>query len=176
MSGYRKLSRKSSLRHALLKNQVTAFIVNGHVTTTLARAKEVQKIAEKLITLAVIEQQNFDSKEVIVSKAKLDDKGRKLLQSRKSKNDRAYDVVTREKSTKLVQADRPSRLAARRQMLAYMLEMSDKEGKKINTVNHLFNNVAPKYTDRKGGYSRVIKLGQRVGDGAEMARLELLEV
>ena len=84
--------------------------------------------------------------------------------------------MTREKSTKLVQVDRPSRLAARRQMLAYMLEMSDKEGKKVNTVNHLFNNVAPKYTDRKGGYSRVIKLGQRVGDGAEMVRLELLEV
>lgn len=174
MSGYRKLSRKSDLRRALLKNQVTAFLVNGHLTTTNARALEIQKIAEKMITLAVKEHNNYESKEVTVSAAKLDGKGRKLLQSKKSKNDRAYDVVQRELTKKLVQVDKPSRLAARRQLMSYMHEMTDSEGKKVNTVNHLFNEVAPKYVGRNGGYTRIIKLGQRRGDAAEMVRLELV--
>lgn len=174
MSGYRKLSRKSDLRRALLKNQVTHFLINGHLETTQARAKEVQKIAEEMITLAVKEHKNFDSKEIKVSAAKLDDKGRKLLLSKTSKNDSPYDVVEREESSKLVQVDKPSRLAARRRMLRTVLELSDNKGKRINTVNYLFNEIAPRYTDRQGGYSRIIKLGQRRGDAAEMVRLELV--
>lgn len=174
MSGYRKLSRKSDLRRALLKNQVTSFIVHGHLTTTEARAEEVQKIAERLITLAIKEHKNYDSKEIEVSAAKLDGKGKKLLESRTSKSGAHYDVVQREVSTKLVQVDHPSRLAARRQMLSYMYEMKDEDGKRINTVNHLFNEIAPRYADRQGGYTRIIKLGARRGDGANMVRLELV--
>ncbi|MDO5033556.1 MAG: L17 family ribosomal protein [Eubacteriales bacterium] len=174
MSGYRKLSRKSDQRRALLKNQVTSLLVNGHLTTTDARAEEVQKIAERLITLAIKEHKNYDSKEVEVSSAKLDGKGKKLLESRTSKSGAHYDVVQREKGTKLVQVDHPSRLAARRQLLSYMYEMKDQEGKRINTVNYLFNEVAPRYVDRKGGYTRIIKLGARRGDGANMVKLELV--
>lgn len=174
MAGYRKLSRKSDLRHAILKNQVTNLIVNGHLTTTLARALEVQRIAEKMITLAVKEHKNFDSKEVEVSAAKLDDKGRKILNSKKSKNDRAYDVVERVMQTKLVQVDKPSRLSARRKLLSQMYEIRNEDGKRINTVNFLFSDVAPRYEGRPGGYSRIIKLGQRRGDASEMVRLELV--
>lgn len=174
MAGYRKLSRKSDLRHAILKNQVTGLLVHGHLTTTLARALEIQKIAEKMITLAVKEHKNFDSKEIKVSAAKLDGKGRKILNSKKSKNDRTYDVVERVVQTKLVQVDKPSRLAARRKLLTQMYEMKNEEGKKINTVNYLFSEIAPRYESRNGGYSRIIKLGQRRGDASEMVRIELV--
>lgn len=174
MPGYRKLSRKSDLRNAILRNQVTSLLVNGHLVTTAARAEEVQRLAEKMITTAVKEHQNFDSKEVKVSAAKLDAKGRKLLESKTSKNGRKYDVVQREITTKLVQVDKPSRLAARRQLLKRMYEFKDVNGKKVNTVNHLFAEVAPRYTDRKGGYTRIIKLGARRGDAAPMVRIELV--
>lgn len=174
MSGYRKLSRASDQRHAILKNQVTSLLYHGKVETTAARAAEVQKMAEKLITLAVKEHKNFDTKEVQVSQAKLDSKGRKVLESKTSKNGAAYDVVQRELSNKLVQVDRPSRLAARRKMLKGMYEFKDENGARVNTVNHLFNEVAPRYEGRPGGYTRVIKLGVRRGDGAEMVRLELV--
>ncbi len=174
MSGYRKLSRRSDLRRALLKNQITSLLVHGHLTTTDARAEEVQRQAEKIITLAVKEYKNYESKEVEISKAKLDDKGRKLLQSKTSKNGASYDVVQREMGTKLVQVDKPSRLAARRQMLRFMNELKDENGKRIQTVNHVFNEVAPRYEGRQGGYTRIIKLGARRGDGANMVRIELV--
>lgn len=174
MSVYRKLSRKSDLRRALLKNQISSFLVNGHLTTTEARAEEIQKLAERLITLAIKEYKNYDSKEVKVSAAKLDGKGKKMLQSKASKHGHKYDVVDREISSKLVQVDRPSRLAVRRQLIAEMNEMSTAEGKRVNTVNYLFNEVAPRYDGRNGGYSRLIRLGQRRGDAAQMVRIELV--
>lgn len=174
MAGYRKLSRVSDQRKALLRNQLTNLLVHGHLTTTEARAKEVRKQAEKIITLAIKEHKNYESKEIKVSQAKLDSKGMKLLDSRTSKNGAEYDVVQRELSSKLVQVDKPSRLAARRKMLTLMYEMKDEEGKKINTVNHVFNELAPRYEGRPGGYTRIIRLGARRGDGAEMVRLELV--
>jgi large subunit ribosomal protein L17 len=174
MSGYRKLSRTSDQRRAILKTQVTSLLYHGKLETTAARAEEVQRIAEKMITLAVKEHKNFDTKEIEVSRPKLDSKGRKQLQSKTSKNGASYDVVEREMTTKLVQVDRPSRLAARRKLLSNMVEMKDQEGNRVNTVNHLFNEVAPRYVDRNGGYTRIIKLGARRGDGADIVRIELV--
>ncbi len=174
MSGYRKLSRPTDQRFAILKNQVTTLLVNGELKTTKTRALEVQKMAEKIITLAVREQDNFDTREVEKSKAKLDGKGRKILKTATGKNDNKYDVVEREVTTEVVQKDRPSRLAARRQMMNGMYEFKDADGKKINTVNHVFEELAPRYRDRKGGYTKMYKLGPRRGDGAEMVLLQLV--
>lgn len=174
MGGYRKLGRTSDQRKAMLRGLVTALIVNGKLETTDTRAKEVRRMAEKLITIAVKEQDNFTVKEVPVSAAKLDGKGRKMLKSATSKHGAKYDVVEREMKTKQVQVDNPSRLAARRQILQVMYEHHTTDGKRVNSVNHLFNEVAPKYRNRDGGYTRIIKMGPRRGDAADMVLLELV--
>ena len=114
MPGQRKLGMPTDQRRAMLRNQVTSFLENGKMTTTLSRAKETRSMAEKMITLG-------------------------------------------KKGT----------LAARRQALAYIT--------KEDVVTKLFNEIAPKYADRNGGYTRIYKLGERRGDAAQMAILELVD-
>jgi len=174
MPGYRKLGRASDQRTAILRNLTTALILNGKVVTTVARAKEVSKISEKLITQAIREKENFTSREVTFSAAKLDSKGKKVLVSKTSKNGVKYDVVDREIKKKMVQVDNASRLAARKNMTYWLMKSHDSEGNTVNPVNHLFDVVAPKYAGRSGGYTRIIKLGARRGDASEMAQLELV--
>ncbi len=174
MPAQRKLGRATDQRLSILRGMVTTLIVNGKIETTEARAKEVSKIAEKLITLAIREKDNFTTREQMVSAPKLDDKGRKVLKSAKSKNGNTYDVVSRETKTEMVQVDDPSRLAARRQMMQWLNKSHAANGTVVNPVNLLFDSVAPKYTDRNGGYTRIIKLGARRGDASEMAILELI--
>ena len=114
MPGTRKLGMPTDQRRALLRNQVTSFLENGKMTTTVTRAKETRSMAEKMITLG-------------------------------------------KKGT----------LAARRQALAYIT--------KEDVVTKLFSEIAPKYADRNGGYTRIYKLGERRGAGAQMAILELVD-
>ena len=174
MPAQRKLGRATDVRLSFLWGMVTALIVKGRIETTEARAKEVRRIAEKLITLAVKEKDNFTTRGLIVSKAKLDGKGRKVLKSVTSKNGNKYDVVVRETKTDMSQVDDPSRLAARRQLMLWLNKSHDEQGKVVNPVNYLFDTVAPKYAGRTGGYTRIIKVGPRRGDAAEMAILELV--
>lgn len=174
MPAQRKLGRASDVRLSMLRGLVTTLIVNGRIETTEARAKEVSRIAEKMITLAVREKDNFTTRGVLVSKAKLDGKGRKILKSVTSKNGAKYDVVSRETKTDMTQVDNPSRLAARKQMMLWLVKGHDAEGKAVNPVNILFDTVAAKYVGRPGGYTRIIKLGARRGDSAEMAIIELI--
>jgi len=174
MPAQRKLGRATDVRLSMLRGMVTTLIINGRIETTEARAREVKRIAEKLITMAIREKDNFTTRELTVSAAKLDAKGRKVLKSATSKNGRKYDVVSREMKTTMVQVDDPSRLAVRHQLALWLNKSHDSEGKVINPINILFDTVAPKYVGRSGGYARIIKLGPRRGDASEMALLELI--
>lgn len=113
MATLRKLGRTSDHRKALLRNQVTSLFRSGRIETTFAKAKETQRMAEKMITLA-----------------------------------------------------KRGDLHARRQVLAYVYDE--------DIVTKLFDEIAPNYAERNGGYTRVLKLGPRRGDAAEMAILELV--
>lgn len=170
----RKLGRATDVRKSILQGLVTTLILNGKVQTTTARAKEVKRIAEKLITLAIREKDNFTTKEVVASRAKLDAKGKKVLKSKENAAGKKYDVVEREMYNKTVTVDNPSRLAARKRAMLWLKKGETSDGKAINPVNKLFDEVAPKYAERAGGYTRLTQIGVRRGDASEMAILELL--
>jgi len=174
MPWQRKLGRATDQRTSILRNLVTALILNGKIETTEARAKEVSRIAEKLITDAVKQKDAFTTKQVKVSAAKLDSKGKKILKSKTSKNGNKYDVVDREVKTDIVQVDSPARLAVRRGAMKWLMKSHDAQGASLNPVDKLFDEIAPKYVGRTGGYTRIVKLGARRGDASEMALLELI--
>ena len=170
----RKLGRATDQRKAILRNLVTSLFENGKIETTEARAKEVKNIAEKLITNAVKEADNFTSKQVKVSTAKLDSTGKKITKTATSKSGKKYEVVDREVKTDMVTVDSPSRLHARKQAMNWIYKIKDADGKPVNLVDKLFNEIAPKYKAKNGGYTRIYKLGPRRGDAAEMVILELI--
>lgn len=174
MARNRKLGRTTSQRLAMLKTQTTDLILNEKITTTEARAKEVKAIVDSLIALAIKEKDNFEEVEVKVVRAKLDSKGNKVTEVAKSKNGKEYLKVVKEEVKEKRQKDMPSRLNARRKIMTKVNKVKDSEGKNIDLPAKLFNEIAPKYTDRVGGYTRIVKLGKRRGDSAEMVLLELL--
>ncbi len=172
--GYRKLGRPADQRKAMLKGLVTSLLQHGSIVTTETRAKEVQSIAEKLIGLAVREADNFTTKQVKFSAAKKDSKGKAVTKVVTSKNGRKYKVVEREITSDLVKVDNPSRLAARKLAINWIYKVKDENGENVNVANKLFDDLAEKYKDRKGGYTRIVKTGARRGDAAPMAILELV--
>ena len=113
MPGTRKLGKTTDQRMAMLRQQVTDFLANGKMETTITRAKEIKPLAEKMITLG-------------------------------KKGD----------------------LAAYRQALSFIT--------REDVANKLFKEIAPKYADRNGGYTRIVKIGPRRGDAAEMAIIQLV--
>ena len=165
----RKLGRTTDIRLAMLKTQTTDLILHGKIETTEARAKEVKAIADSLIALAVKEKDNFEMVDVKVSKAKLDSKGNKETELVKSKNGKEYLRVVKETTTEKRQKDMPSRLNARRKI---MTKLNKVEGEDV--MAKLFNEIAPKYEGRVGGYTRIVKAGPRRGDAAEVAILQLV--
>lgn len=178
MAMYRKLGKKSSARQALLRNQVTMLLYNGKIKTTEARAKEVRQIAEHLITLAVKEKDNFDEVTVTAKVPKLDKDGKRMKEVVDGKKVTQYDTVE-----KKVKKDQPSRLHARRQMLKVLYPVVEvpaeaagkKAGtKKVDLTAKLFDEYAPKYAGRPGGYTRIVKIGPRKGDAAMEVILELV--
>ncbi|MFU0799763.1 MAG: 50S ribosomal protein L17 [Xylanivirga thermophila] len=170
MAGYRKLGKPTDQRDALLRNQTTALLWHGKIKTTEHRAKEVRKMAEKMITLAVNE---YDKTEKIT----------------KEVNNEKGQTVTLE-----VTNDSPSKLAARRKMMAYLYDVKEPKKKdesksdykertkdiEYPLIEKLFNEYGPKYREKNekqscgGGYTRIIKLGPRRGDGAEEVIIELV--
>ena len=178
MSGYRKLSRNSAQRKALLRNQVTALLYRGKIVTTEAKAKEVRKIAEKLIALAVREKDNYETVTVTAKVAAKDAEGKRVKEVKDGKKVTVYNEVQKE-----IKKDMPSRLHARRQMLKVLYPVTevptDNAGRKRNTKKvdlpaRLFEEIAPKYANRNGGYTRIVKLGMRRGDAAPIVVLELV--
>jgi len=170
----RKLGRVTSARQSILRTQVTDLLLHGKIATTEARAKEVKSIADSIIALAVKEKDNFEMVDVKVVKAKLDSKGNKLTEVAKSKNGKEYLKVVKEETTEQRQKDIPSRLNARRKIMTKINKVKDSDGRNIDIPSKLFNEIAPKYTDRVGGYTRIVKTGKRRGDGAETAILMLV--
>ena len=178
MAKYRKLGRTSSQRKALLRNQVTALINNGKIRTTEAKAKEIRKIAEGLIALAVKEKDNFEEVKVMAKVARKDKDGKRVKEVVDGKKVTVDDEVE-----KTIKKDMPSRLHARRQMLKVLYPVKEvptaQAGKKKNTkeidlVAKLFDEIAPKYENRNGGYTRIVKIGQRKGDAAMEVLIELV--
>ncbi len=169
MAGYGKLSQQQDQRQATLRNLVSSLLWHGRIETTLARAKETRRIAEKLITLAVKEHAN--TVKVVKEVADGDEKLKK-------------EIIN----------DAPSKLAARRRLMQYLYDIPEpkKDGEskfeykkrtaEINNplVEKMFREYGPKYYKRAqdlgqgGGYTRIIKKGPRRGDAAEIVILELV--
>jgi len=170
----RKLGKVTSARKSMLKTQTTDLFLHGKISSTEARLKEVQSIADSIIALAVKEKDNYEMVDVKVIKAKLDSKGNKLTEIAKSKNGKEYLKVVKEETTEKRQKDLPSRLNARRKIMTKVNKVKTSDGKNIDLPSKLFNEIAPKYTDRVGGYTRIVKTGKRRGDGAETAILMLI--
>ncbi|MDD7458217.1 MAG: 50S ribosomal protein L17 [Clostridia bacterium] len=170
MAGYRKLSKPTDLRMAILKNQVSEFLWFGTLNTTLDRAKEVRKLAEKYITLAI----NTYEDTITVTKNKKNLKGETVAVE--FKNDGAM------------------KLAARRKLMASLVDLQEIKGEKESKsaykartaevahplVEKIFNEYAPKYAERAkelgqgGGYTRILRVENRLGDNAEMVILQLV--
>lgn len=166
----RKLGRTAEERLAIIRNQASELLWFGSIETTVDRAKEVRSYAESMLTLAI----NTYNDTVKVTKTVKADNG---------------DKVEKEFIN-----DGPKKLAARRKLMASLRDIQElkAEGEtktafkeRTKEVNHpliekIFREHAVFYADRaeklgsKGGYTRIIKLGQRRGDGAEMAKLELV--
>ena len=178
MAKYRKLGRTSDQRKALIRNQVTALLYHGKIVTTEAKAKEIRKVAEGLIAMAVRERDNYDEVTVMAKVPRKDQDGKRVKEVVDGKKVTVFDEVE-----KKIKKDLPSRLHARRQMNKVLYSVksvpTENAGKKRNTKKidvaaKLFDEIAPKYVDRNGGYTRIVKIGQRKGDGALEVLLELV--
>ena len=178
MAGYRKLGRTSSQRKALLRNQVTDLLYYGKIITTEAKAKEIRKIAEGIIALGIKECNNFDTVTVTAKVARKDKDGKRVKEVVDGKKVTVYDNVEKE-----IKKDLPSKLHARKQMDKVLYKVTEvpadaagmkKNTKTVDLTNKLFDEIAPKYADRKGGYTRIVKIGLRKGDAAMEVLLELV--
>ena len=178
MAGYRKLGSTSDQRKAMIRSQVTALLYHGKIRTTETRAKEIRKVAEGLVAMAVREKDNYETVKVTAKVARKDKDGKRVKEVVDGKKVTVYDEVEKE-----IKKDMPSRLHARRQMLKVLYGVTEvptsNAGKKKNTksvdlVAKLFDEIAPKYAERNGGYTRIVKIGQRKGDAAMEVLIELV--
>lgn len=178
MAGYRKLGRTSSQRKALIRSQVTALLYHGKIRTTETRAKEIRKVTEGLIAMAVREKDNYETVKVTAKVPRRDKDGKRVKEVVDGKKVTVFDEVEKE-----IKKDNASRLHARRQMLKVLYGVTEvpaaaagkkKNTKEVDLVAKLFDEIAPKYVSRNGGYTRIVKIGPRKGDAAMEVLLELV--
>lgn len=178
MAGYRKLGRTSSQRKALLRNQVTNLLYHGKIVTTEAKAKEIRRIAEHMIALGIREKDNVETVTVKAKVAQKDKDGKRVKKVVDGKKVTVFDEVDKE-----IKKEAPSRLHARRQMNKMLYGITEvptttagkrKGTKTVDVASKVFDEIAPKYADRKGGYTRIIKIGPRKGDAAMEVVIELV--
>ena len=178
MAGYRKLGRTSSQRKALLRNQVTNLLYHGKIVTTEAKAKEIRRIAEHMIALGVREKDNVETVTVKAKVAQKDKDGKRVKKVVDGKKVTVFDEVDKE-----IKKEAPSRIHARRQMNKMLYGITEvptttagkrKGTKTVDVASKVFDEIAPKYADRKGGYTRIIKIGPRKGDAALEVVIELV--
>ncbi|HHX60418.1 MAG TPA: 50S ribosomal protein L17 [Epulopiscium sp.] len=175
MAGHRKLGRPTDQRMALLRNQVTSLIYHGKITTTDTRAKEIRKMAETLIAMAVREKDNYDEVTITAKSPKKDANGKRVKEEIDGKKVTVYEEIE-----KTIKKDHSSRLNARRKMLKVLYPVTEvsptkkRQAKRVDLTAKLFDEIAPKYVDRNGGYTRIIKIGPRKGDAAEEVIIELV--
>ncbi len=174
MAKNRKLGKPTDQRLAMLKCLTTDVILHGKIQTTETRAKEVKALVDSIVSLAVKEKDNYEMIDVKIITAKLDAKGNKETVKATSKNGKEYLKVVKEEKTVQRQKDMPTRLNARKKIMKMVNKVKDKDGKNIDLPSKLFNEIAPKYETRVGGYTRIIKIGQRRGDNAPVVILELI--
>ena len=183
MAGYRKLGRTSSQRKAMLRNLTTNLLYHGKIVTTDTRAKETRRIAEKLITLAIKEKDNYTEETVTAKVPRKDANGKRVREEVDGKKVVVFDEIE-----KTIKKDKVSRLNARRKILSVLYPVVEvpaqgKNGKirskrkntvKVDMAKKLFEEIAPRYVERQGGYTRMIKLGPRKGDGSPQVIIELV--
>ena len=162
----------------MIRGQVTSLLYNGKIVTTEAKAKEVRKVAEGLIALAVKEKDNFEEVTVQAKVPVKDENGKRVKEVVDGKKKTVYDEVQKE-----IKKDAPSRLHARRQMMKVFYPVKEvpakgagrkKNTKDVDMVAKMFDEIAPKYADRNGGYTRIVKIGPRKGDAAMEVLIELV--
>lgn len=176
MSGYRKLGFASKERKVAFRDMTRDLLYYERITTTLTRAKELRKFVEPLITLAKNEHSNFTQVTVKVKVPKKDENGKRIRQEVNGKRVEVFEEVE-----KTIKKDNPSRLNARRKMLSWFYPITElpkgakkKKAVKVDLVKKMFDEIGPRYAQRQGGYTRIIKLGPRKGDAAQMAIIELV--
>lgn len=178
MADYRKLGRTSSQRKALLRNQVTNLLYHGKIVTTEAKAKEIRRIAEHMIALGIREKDNVETVTVKAKVAQKDKDGKRVKKVVDGKKVTVFDEVDKE-----IKKEAPSRIHARRQMNKMLYGITEvptttagkrKGTKTVDVASKVFDEIAPKYADRKGGYTRIIKIGPRKGDAAMEVVIELV--
>jgi len=162
----------------MLRSLATQLLYHGKIQTTETRAKEVRRIAEKLITLAVKEKDNYTTLTVTAKVPQKDRDGKRIKNEVNGRKVTAYNEVEKE-----IKKDEPSRLAARRKILSVLYPVTKtpddmrrmrSESKPVDMAALMFDKWAPRYAERNGGYTRIIKMGPRRGDAAEMVLLELV--
>ena len=165
MAGYRKLGKTSSQRKALIRNQVTALIYNGHIRTTEMRAKEIRKVAEGMIALAVKERDNFDTVTVQAKVARKDKDGKRVKEVVNGKKVTVFDTVEKTIKLKVLYGvtEVPAENKGRKKLT-----------KEVDLPKKLFEEIAPKYANRNGGYTRIVKVAPRKGDAAMEVLIELV--